>query len=99
MKREERREELLKTALKIAEKTGYMKITNDSVAEAAGKSKSLIQFHFHSIQELKRAVMDAAIRYENVAVLAQGLGLLDEDALSAPKELKDRALKFIEHAV
>ena len=96
MKHEERREQLLQAALMAAAQMGYKGITRDEVAHRAEVSPGLVQFHFNSIEELRKATLEKAIENEDLKVFSQAFGALDETALGAPKALVDKAITFLE---
>ena len=98
MNRKERKEQILQAGLLAAEQIGYQKITRAVVAHRAEISEALVQYHFNSIHELKREVMSRAIEDENIQVISQGLGMLDDDALAAPDSVKTAAFKFMAEA-
>lgn len=89
-----RKDHILECAVAVAKDLGYTKITLDSVAEAAGVSKSLISRYFSKIDQLKTAVMRQAVRHEIPEIVAQGLVSRDTRAMAAPQELKEKASRF-----
>lgn len=88
----ERQGQIVTAALKVAERDGFSKVMRDAVAREAGCSTSLIFNYFKTMPQLRRAVMRAAVASGNLKVIAQGLALKDPRAISAPPELKERAL-------
>jgi len=98
MNRLKRRKQILHAAVKVAEKTGYLKVTRDEVARRANVSQGLIQYHFNSIDELRGEIIAEAVKEENVAVIAQGLGNVDAAALDASDVLKEKAFEYIRRA-
>lgn len=90
---EERRQQLLVLAVKLAEKHGYKNITGPQVAEAAGlRSHGLIWHYFGTVEALRGEIMGHAIKTGNSEILLQGLVVRDAAAMTAPQELKDQAL-------
>jgi len=96
MKRErsEQRERILKAAIIVAEKKGYQHFTRNAVAEEAEVSGSLVQFHFHTIQILKDAVLTEAILTENLRIIAQA-ALVKNGITGISPELKEKAINHI----
>jgi AcrR family transcriptional regulator len=94
----ETKEKILDAALVLAEETHYQKLSRRKLAKSAEVSESTVQYHFRHPWELRYATLLHAIRRENVTVLGQGLGAQDPTALSAPIELRERALKHIRDA-
>lgn len=91
----ERREAILNAALDVAEINGYMSITRQAVADQAGVTLGLITHYFSTMNQLKRAVMRAAIAQERLVVIAQGLAIGDDHAIKAPLELRHKASSYI----
>lgn len=89
-----RKDHILKHAMKLAERHGYM-LTRDELARAAEVTPSLVTYHFHSIKGLREAIIERAINEENLKVLAQGLANSNPVALAAPPQLKQAAAKFL----
>jgi AcrR family transcriptional regulator len=95
MKPKDRKADLLSCALKAAEAHGFDNFRTKHVAELAEVSQALVMFYFSTVKQLRRAVMRAAIKDENLVVLAGGLGCMDPDARKAPPELKEKAVKLL----
>lgn len=87
-----RKEHLLTVAIEQAKTTGYMNITRDGVAEAAGVSFGLVTKYFGTMHVLKREVMRAAIKQRIPEIVLQGLACGDKRAQDAPQDLKQEAL-------
>ena len=89
---DKRRNDILDSALKLAEENHYNDITRDAIADHAGVSVGLVTHYFGTMPKLKRDVMRAAVRIESLPVIAQGLAARDPHALKASSDLKQRAL-------
>jgi len=87
-----RREEILNAAIELSVKIGYQKITRELVAGAANVSHALVTFHFNNMEELKAAIMKAAIDREILPILAQGLSLGDK---SINTDLKKKVIEYL----
>lgn len=87
----ERRAELLDVALTLAKRRGYLNLTRDALADAAGCSQGLVTKRFGSMAKLRKEVMRAAVNLEVLEVIAQGIAAKDPVAMRAPAELKARA--------
>ena len=90
-----RRESILIAALDLAKTHGYNRITRDAIAEHAGVSMGLVTRYFHTMQQLRRTLMRAAIKSEILEIVAQGLASNDVYAQNAPDELKERAINSL----
>lgn len=88
----DRRQQLLDTARDQAEKSGYLSLTRDGVAQAAGISGALLNYHFGTLDGLRYALMQQAVRAPNLRILAQGVIARHPVAMRAAKELRARAL-------
>ena len=87
----QREAQILATALTLAESKGYAQVRRDTVAEAAGISPALVNVHFGTMADFRRALMRYAVRERNLRVIAQGLAAGDRHAEKAPEGLKRAA--------
>lgn len=94
MKPKDRKDLLLKAALKASVIHHYKHVTRQQIADEAGVSESLISAYFGTMCRLRRDIIRAAIREEELEVLAQALVAGDSHARKAPKELKEKAFKY-----
>lgn len=93
---DDRKEQILIAALKVASRPGgYAKLTRAVVAECAGCSEGLVSKYFGTMVRLKRAIMRAAIKDGNLPILAQGLAAGDKCAQKADESLKRKALETL----
>ena len=92
---EVRRDQILAAALVLVQAEGFSHITRDGIAAKAECSTGLVSRYFKTMPQLKRAVMRAAIKAKNAAVVAQGLGVRDPHAMKAPEDLKKQALALL----
>lgn len=91
--REQRRTEILRESLKLAERVGYNRVTRVAIAEKLGyASSSLVANHMGSAADLKRDIMREALRMENLKIIAQGLALRDRVLKDISDDLRTRAL-------
>lgn len=86
-----RKREILDAAMPLARAHGYTRVRREAVAHAAGCSPGLISHHWGSVKQLKRSIMRHAVATGDAAVVAQGLALLDPEALKAPPEVRLKA--------
>jgi AcrR family transcriptional regulator len=91
----DRKEQLLDVALTEARKIGYSRVTLQIVAQAASCSSSLVSHYFGTMTQLRRDLMRAAIKREELSVIAQGLADRNKYAHAAPDTLKQRALQTL----
>jgi AcrR family transcriptional regulator len=89
---EERKQHILDVAVRLAADTGYLSLTRDAVAKAAGVSPGLLTWYYLHIDHLRAAVMQAAVEQGILSVVAEGLACRVPGALSAPAELRAAAV-------
>lgn len=90
---DDRKAEILNAALKLAERPGgWSKLTRDLVAQTAGCADGLVSKYFGTMITFRRTIMRAAIKDNNLSILAQGLASNDPTARKIPPELKVKAL-------
>lgn len=88
-----RKDQILTAALNVAARPGgWSKLTRESVATEAGCADALVSKYFGTMIAFKRTIMRAAIKAENLSIVAQGLACCDTHARRAEPELKGRAL-------
>jgi AcrR family transcriptional regulator len=85
----ERQEQILTTALKLAVKNGYTKVTRDQIGEAAKIDASLLSYHFGTMTQFRRRLLKEAITRECLPVIAQAL--IQGKLPNCSEELKARA--------
>lgn len=83
MKPDDRRDEILAAALRVATRQGYKVFTRAQVAESAGCAESLVSKYFGTMPQFRRQVMRAAIRAKNRIIIMQGVLTGDKHALKA----------------
>lgn len=83
---------ILKSAVHVAERDGYMNITRQKIAEHAEVSDAKVSNAYGSMIQLKRAVMRQAIHNKILSIIAEGLISKDPTALKIPQNLKVEAL-------
>jgi len=91
MSKDKRRQTILSAALQVAATSGYLRVTRDAVAAAAGCSPALVSFHLGTIPQMQRAIMGEALRVKHLRVIAQGLSHGDRRARNAPLAIREAA--------
>ena len=87
-----RKEAILRVALDLASRDGYLKITRQQIAEAAGVSTGVINQRFGTMDSLRSDLMRRAVKMQCLPVIAQGLVSKNPHAMKAPIELKEKSL-------
>ena len=92
MQPNDRKAQILNAAVELSIREGWGTITREKVAEAAGISAGLVTKYFISVEQLRASVMRSAIDREILIILADGVALRDDIALSAPPKLRAQAI-------
>ncbi len=87
-----RRKHILDAAIILASADHYMGITKAGIAKTAGIAPTLINHHFGTMAQLRRALMRYAVQGKHLTVIAQGLAGRDKQARKASPELQTAAL-------
>lgn len=90
---EVRKRMILQHALLLAEKKQYWGFTRAQLANAADVSEALITYCFKNMKMVQSLVIQEAIKYKNIKIIMQGIRNNHPTALTAPKILKDKAIK------
>lgn len=85
---------ILDSAIALARMQGVQWITRDEVAAWAGCSAGLVNYHWKSILDLKRAVFTAAVDRQLLPLIAQGLADGNRACLDAPEWLRKKAAEW-----
>jgi len=88
---DKRRADILEAALTLADRDGWLTLTRDNVAQAAGVSPGLVSFYFVAFDLLRAEVMQTAVERGVLRVVAEGIAARQSDALAAPLELRQAA--------
>ena len=90
-----RKENILLCAIKLAEVSGYTKVTATAVAEEAGVSHPMVSHYFGTMVQLRTDIMRRAVKSGNLKIIAQGLANGDIHAKKADQKVKEDALKCL----
>lgn len=93
LKPADRKADILDAAVSLAAKHGYANVTRDQIGHELGCAPSLVSHYFPTMQQLRRAIISAAIARRVLVVLAQGIVAREPKALAAPAELKTEAMR------
>jgi AcrR family transcriptional regulator len=93
-KPEVRKEAIVAVALSLAALGHYAQVQRKQIADELGVTPPALTYHFGTMQQLRRAIMRAAIAREELVVIAQGLVAQDEHAKKAPEALRRRAIEL-----
>lgn len=91
-----RRELLIIEATKLARQAGgWNSLTHNKIAEAAKCSRPLVCARLGSIDEIRTLIMKAAIRYEYLDLIAQGIAAGFPACLKLSPVLKHKAINCL----
>jgi AcrR family transcriptional regulator len=92
---DDRKGTILRAAVELAAKLGYMNVTRDAIATNAGVSTGLVTRYFNSMPEMRLAIVRAAIDAECVEVVAQAFAAGEKIARECPVALRKKVVKHI----
>lgn len=95
LKPEVRKEDILRTALPLAEKLGYTKVSRETITDSIGITGPALNYHFGTMTQFRRELLRYAIKNESLLVIAQALSSKVHCVQKAPKELQRRALESL----
>jgi AcrR family transcriptional regulator len=89
---DERRAQILKAAIKVARRRGLSNVSMAEVAAAAGCSRPRVAQLLGNVKKFRRALVDEAIRVEDLKLIGQGLTMQDRNCMKLSEDVKRRAL-------
>lgn len=100
LERRVREEQILNAAIELACQNGYASLRRDAIAEQAKCATGQINFIFHTMKQLNKAVMRETVKRLKkgerdeglLRILAQGITAGETEATKAPSELKQEAI-------
>lgn len=87
-----RKEQIIKAALELAHEHRFDHVSRNMIADKVGVAGPTVQYHFGTMQQLRRALMREALKLEDLKILAQIIAARDPYADKIPSDLKARAL-------
>jgi AcrR family transcriptional regulator len=92
---QERAQQVLEVAVKLATKRGLRQVTRGEIAEAADCSAGLVTKYLGGRQEMQTAIVKAAIKQRIVPIVATAIADRYPAALRAPEDLKAEAIAYL----
>jgi AcrR family transcriptional regulator len=92
---ESRKQEILDTALILARMVGYQNVQLPQVAARCQCSTGTVMKYYTTMNQLKRAIMGAAIAREDLKVIAQGIIAGDPRARAVDHRIKVKAMEAV----
>lgn len=90
-----RKEQIVDAALAIARDFGFSCMIRDNIANKLGVSSPLIQHHFGTMKQLRRAVVRKAIQDKCLPVLAQLIALRDPLVADLDSTVREQAIRSL----
>jgi len=94
-----RKTTILAAAVKLSEEFGISEISREKIAALAECSTGLVNMHFGTMLNLRRAIVGEAVRRKNLNIIAQALVAPDVKtrnlARRAPEALRRAALEAL----
>ena len=91
MKPKQRRAAILEATLPLATLHGYTGVTREQIAAASGIAGSVVHYHFKTMAQLRKKLLQYAVEVECLPVIAQGIALNDPVVNDLAPELRKRA--------
>ena len=91
LRKEQRQAQILSQATRLARDGRLYKITADDVADAVGIQRPTVLHYFKSMQGLRDAVVQMAIKGDNLTIIAQALAANDPLTDEIDDDLRQRA--------
>lgn len=95
LKPEDRKRSIFEAMLPLAEAHGYNNVTRDMVGQSLGITGNAVQHHFGTMEAMREGFIEFAIRNEILPIVAQAIAAGNKKALTAPKELRCKALRSL----
>lgn len=92
---DERRAAILQAAIRLAESDGWLALSRDAVATAAGVSPGLVSWYFLATSLLRDEVMQHAVDTGILSVVAEGILARHAVALAASVSLRAAAFEHM----
>lgn len=89
------REKILVAGLSLLERDGPAGVTREAVAETAGVTPSLVSYHAGTMPEFRDELMKTAVERGLAKAVAWGLVAQHPAAVTAPIDLRRRALETL----
>ena len=84
---------IMTAALQIAARVGISATTRDAIAARVPCSAGSVSFHFGERRKLERAIVEAAIAQENLAVIGSAIAERHPSVKNLPDDVRTRALR------
>lgn len=92
---DERKAQILDAAIELSKERGYANVYREHIGERLGVTPTLVTRYFATMHHLREAVMQAALDREIPEIIAQGIIAHDPIAETAPRELRERAVRLL----
>lgn len=87
------KDKIFAVAMQLAAANGIAAVTRNAVADRAGVATGSVSYHFKDVKRLQRAMVEQAIKDENVTILGWAIAEKHPsvDKGKIPEELRTRA--------
>jgi len=93
--RDQRRDKIMRAAVSEASRSGYRNMTRGDIASSAGVALGSINHEFGTMDGLRDAVMQEAVKTRRLDIVAQGLADGHAAARDAPAEMREAAVRAL----
>lgn len=87
----ERKQDIMRAALRVAKREGYLNITRQLVSKECPCSTGLVSHYFGTIDNLRTELMHEAVRIVDLDVIAQGLAVNEHLLIDLDPKIKRAA--------
>lgn len=95
MKNTQRKTHILNTAIDLAEKLGYKRVTLSAVAAEGQASKREVVEYFKSNERLKNTIVRWGFRKQRISIVAQAVAEGHRRARGVPEEMRKKLIDAI----
>lgn len=89
----QRRKNIIKVAMVLAEDSHYQKVGRREISEVMGITGQAVVYHFGNIANLRYQLIREAIAQKRYKVIAQAIVAGDKQATAISKSMKEQAFK------
>ena len=90
-----RKEQILQTAIQISLEKGYRQLTRRAVANRMHCASSLINHYYEDIDNLRAAVLRAAIEKEIIPIVAENFAMKGTETIGLSPTLVEKVVHYL----
>lgn len=86
---------ILSAAIGLARKCGLYKFSREDVAKEADVGESTVSYHFGTMPELRKAIVQQAVKHEILSILADARASRESIGVPMSEELRQKVAAHI----